>query len=113
MKNLKKLREQHNLTQREMADILGIQRPTYTRYETEERQPDFDLVIKIAQYFDVSVDYLLGKSENMNLDEQLEGLDFALYGEVKELTDAQKQDIIDYARFKKVQWGKHDGTKNE
>lgn len=60
MKNLKSLRDMNNLTQQQMADLLGIQRPTYSRYENGERQPDFDLLCTISQKFNVSIDYLLG-----------------------------------------------------
>ncbi len=60
MKNLKKTREKKGLTQQQMADLLNIQRPTYTRYENMERQPDFELVKKIAEVLGTSIDYLLG-----------------------------------------------------
>ena len=63
MNNLKALRKKNNLTQQQMADIFSIQRPTYTRYENGERQPDFELLIQIAGYFGVSTDYLLGYEE--------------------------------------------------
>ena len=63
---------------------------------------------KIANYFNVSVDYLLsGKeeekptAEGSELDRKLEGIDFALYGEVKELTDAQKRDVLRFIQFLK------------
>lgn len=113
MKNLRKLRESNNMTQQQMADKFGIQRPTYSRYENGERQPDFDLLLKISDYFNVSVDYLLGKERepSSTLDNQLEGVEFALYGEVKELTEQQKQDILDYTRFKKAQWEKQNENK--
>ena len=42
-------------------------------------------------------------AKSSELDQQLEGIDFALFGEVKDLTDEQKQDILDYIRFKKAQ----------
>jgi transcriptional regulator with XRE-family HTH domain len=70
VKNLKKLRDEHNLTQQQMADIFGLQRPTYTRYEKGERQPDFETLIKISDYFNVSVDYLLGKEEKKSSTEE-------------------------------------------
>lgn len=63
LKNLKALREKNNLTQQQMSDIFGIQRPTYSRYENGERQPDFDLLIAISKYFNVSVDYILGRDD--------------------------------------------------
>ncbi len=105
MKNLKALREKNNLTQQQMSDIFGIQRPTYSRYESGERQPDFDLLIAISKHFDVSIDYLLGKEDKPTLDEQLEGVEFALFGEIHELTDEEKEDILSYVKFKKSQRG--------
>lgn len=63
-------------------------------------------ISEIANYFNVSTDYLLGKTENpspQTIDEQLEGVDFALWGEVKELTDGQKKDVLNYIKFRKQQ----------
>lgn len=105
MKNLKALREKNNLTQQQMSDIFGIQRPTYSRYENGERQPDFDLLIAISKYFNVSVDYLLGKEDKPTIDEQLDGVEFALYGEIHDLTEEEKRDILSYVQFKKSQKG--------
>lgn len=63
-----------------------------------------DYLVKIAEYFDVSVDYLLGKTDmRTQLDEHLKDIDFALAGELRDLSDAEKQDILDYIRFKKAQ----------
>ena len=102
MKNLKKCREEKCLTQQQMADLLGIQRPTYTRYESGERQPDFQTVLKISQVLGVTTDYLLGNSDTpLSLDQQLEGIDFALYGEVHDLTDEEKQDILNFVKYTK------------
>ena len=175
MKNLKKLREQYGLTQKEMADILQIQRPSYTRYENNERQPDNDTLRMLANYFDVSidyllgyesesqeitharkvaqnlytecsdldidliekklgvnyatfkswidglgnyfndklfliadlfnvsVDYLLGRETQQSIDKQLKDEQFALWGEVRDLTEAEKQDVLDFIKFKKSQ----------
>lgn len=106
MTRLKELRG--NKTQSEIAIELGLPRETYRNYETGARQPDQELLIKIADYFDVSIDYLLGRSDERqptasppSLDEQLSGVDFALSGEIKDLSDVEKQDILDYIRFKK------------
>lgn len=59
MKNLKRVREKMGYTQRDVADMLQIQRPTYTRYETGERQPDCDTLRKLSKLFHCSTDYLL------------------------------------------------------
>jgi transcriptional regulator with XRE-family HTH domain len=62
MKNLKDLRKSLNLTQQQVADEIGISRTSYTRYEIDEREPDNATLIKIANLFHVSTDYLLGKT---------------------------------------------------
>ena len=62
---------------------------------------------KIATYFGVSVGYLLGEEEReektKTIDEQLTGIDFAMWSEAKDMTDAEKQDILNYIKFKKSQ----------
>lgn len=59
MKRLKELRESQGLTTTELGDILGCSNPTITHYEHGDRQPTPEMVKKIANYFNVSIDYLL------------------------------------------------------
>lgn len=59
---LRKLRNERNLTQKEIAKILGIPRGTYAHYEINKRTPDFDLLKETADYYNVSLDYLLDRT---------------------------------------------------
>ncbi len=59
--NLKKLRKEQGLSQEEMAAKLNIVSRTYGSWERKEREPDFDTLCRIADYFNVSTDYLLGR----------------------------------------------------
>lgn len=61
---LKQLRSKKELTQAEMAKEIGISQSTYALYETDKRQPDYDKLFSIAQYFAVTTDYLLGVSDD-------------------------------------------------
>ncbi|EAF4051460.1 XRE family transcriptional regulator [Listeria monocytogenes] len=61
---LMKLRKSKNLTQSDIAKILGVARTTYSSYEQNRRMPDAEIQIKIADYFDVSLDYLHGRGKN-------------------------------------------------
>ena len=56
---LKNLREIKGITQKDLGKILGVSRATIAGYETKSRQPDFERLVKIAEYFEVSVDYLM------------------------------------------------------
>ena len=60
---LRDLRESNKLTQREIAAKLGIKQPSYIRYENGKSEPTLECLVKIADLFDVSVDYLLGRSD--------------------------------------------------
>lgn len=56
---LRELLEQHSMTQKQLADILGITASALGNYIHNKREPDFATLLKIAGYFDVSADYLL------------------------------------------------------
>jgi len=61
---LRELREEKQVTQKNLAEILGLNsRTTITNYEQNDREPDFETLIKIAKYFEVSIDYLLGQTD--------------------------------------------------
>lgn len=62
-KRLKEQRKLYDLTQRDMAEKLGISQPSYIRYEKGGAEPSQENLVKIADIFDVSVDYLLGRAE--------------------------------------------------
>lgn len=60
---LRKLREDKGLLQRELADKLNLSRVAITHYEQGTRQPEWNTLQKIADVFDVTVDYLLGRKD--------------------------------------------------
>ncbi|HHV79055.1 MAG TPA: helix-turn-helix transcriptional regulator [Firmicutes bacterium] len=61
---LKELREAKGFSQRELAKLLVIAPSTLAMYELGQREPDFEIATKIADFFDVSVDYLLGRTDD-------------------------------------------------
>ena len=64
MKNrLRDLREDNDLNQKELADVLGVHQTTYSSYEIGKLSLTADVLIKLAKYYKVSVDYLLGLTD--------------------------------------------------
>ena len=61
---LKELRKNKGISQLRWATELNTTQNTISRYETGEREPGIDELIKIADFFNVSVDYLIGRTEN-------------------------------------------------
>ena len=62
-KRLLGLRKHHNLTQRDVANYLSIAQPSYIRYENGTAEPTLDNLSRLADLFDVSSDYLIGRSD--------------------------------------------------
>ena len=56
---IKELRQSHSLTQEELAQILGVNHRTVSRWETGKNMPDYDVIIDMAKYFQVNVDEIL------------------------------------------------------
>ena len=64
---LKDIRKRKGISQLKLAMDLNMNQNTVSRYETGEREPGIDELIRIADYFNVSVDYLIGRTDNPNL----------------------------------------------
>lgn len=56
---LREIREDRQLSQRQLAEILNVKQNTYSQYETEKRQIPVAMLVTLANYYNVSVDYLL------------------------------------------------------
>ena len=58
------LKEKNKVLQKDIAKSVGLSLRSYQRYEYGERNPTSDILIKLADYFDVSIDYLVGRTDN-------------------------------------------------
>ena len=107
-KRLKSLRGKKS--QAEVAKALGISRPRYSHYENEHVEPDSKLLIKMSEYFDVSIDYLLGKSADPGriennfdpldelrkymLENNMQNMDFGFY-DIEKWKKLSREDVED------------------
>ncbi|MGN0664790.1 MAG: helix-turn-helix domain-containing protein [Negativibacillus sp.] len=78
---LKQLREARKMTQQQLADKLELTKSSVSAYENSAKYPSIEVLIRIATIFDVSADYLLGLSDNMDVN-------------ISNLTDGQTQLIL-------------------
>jgi len=62
-KRLKQLRTQHNINQTTLSQILSMTVRSVSKYETEEMQPTLPVLLALADYFNVSIDYLVGRTD--------------------------------------------------
>jgi transcriptional regulator with XRE-family HTH domain len=67
-KRIRYLREKHRLSQKQLAEKVNLTNAQLSRYELGERKPDPEIIKDIADYFDVSADYLLGRTNRVSKD---------------------------------------------
>lgn len=101
MNNMKKIRELLQLTQVKVANDLKLSRQVYNFYENGKRNPDMQTLIKIADYYGVSIDYLLGrtnviKPENIDENDLLAKLNTA-----DSETKASVEQFLNYLLYEK------------
>ena len=95
---IKELREDKKESQQKLAMLLNVSQTMISRYELEQAYPDVEMLIKLAQHFGVSVDYLIGVSESKlpytksNLSEQEQQMLFLF----KRLSKTQKEKAMSY-----------------
>ncbi len=64
IKNLKSLRNEHKISQQKLAEAVGVSQQSINKYENQSVEPEIAVLIKIADYFSVSVDYLIGRTSS-------------------------------------------------
>lgn len=67
IEKIRNLREDNDLTQQELADALHISQRSYSHYESGSRKLPLDILISLADYYDCSVDYLLGRTTKRDI----------------------------------------------
>jgi len=96
---LKQLRKENDMLQKELADLLNVSASTIGMYERNQRDPDTSTLRFLADHFDVSVDYLLGRTNYRQVysrvleepEDYLEGLDSEQIEAVKNMIDVFKK----------------------
>ena len=115
-KVLKDLRTQKGLTRQQLSDTLDLKERTYLKYETGEARPPYETLIKLADYFNVTTDYLLGRNAPPPV--TLE----KLLADKKDMSEMEKRFILVYVQLDKkhreafvkaLEEAAHEGNKKE
>ncbi len=101
---LKQLRTEQNLNQTELADKIGISRSSIAMYETNQRTPDYETINALSDFFNVSSDYLLGRTSIRNFEENT--IAAHMDDRTQQLSEESKKkldDYIDYLIFTEIE----------
>lgn len=101
MLKIKQLRQEKNNTQRDIANLTGYRQTLVSKWENNEREPDITTLIRLAEYFNVSIDYLVGREEVKEKNNILESIPESrkhLVNEILSLSDAEARDIENYIK---------------
>ncbi|EKY4039585.1 helix-turn-helix transcriptional regulator [Listeria innocua] len=94
---LKQLRKYNNKTQEDISKILGISRGAYSHIENGRNEPDMETIVKLANIFGVSTDYLLGRSNNGFIDTIAAHID-------SNATEEEMEEILAYIEEKRKEY---------
>lgn len=108
MNRIKELRQEKQINQDVLAKLLGLEVAGVSKLETGRVPLKDDYIVKLAEYFGVSTDYLLGKSDIRNIDEDEKEFRFAFHKETEGMTD---EEIKDALRFYKEMKNRIKGEK--
>ena len=106
---LKNLREQKNITREELAKDTCVSYWALSKYETNDREPDFETLKRFASYFEVSVDYLLGRT---NIKSPIETIAFHRTDDpMSDLPEDARKSVEEFIAFVKKKYGQDEKTK--
>lgn len=92
--NLKKLRQKFDVTQNQLAEAIGVSQQSINKYENHNVQPDIETLIRMADFFHTSVDYLIGNNKSEDENEfRLSDDEIRLISQYRQLTLSQQESI--------------------
>lgn len=94
--NMKLIREMKKLTQQEVAEYLNLTRQSYNYYELGKRSPDMETLVKLADLYNVSIDYLLGRS---TLENDIASKNNTLFTKINLADDETKSHVEQFLNF--------------
>lgn len=98
LENLKRLREAANISQKALADVIGVSQQSINKYENHNIEPDIETMIRLADYFNTSVDFLIGHTDIPHKIEPVHPCDLnnkeaAIVNGYRRLTEKQRQSV--------------------
>jgi transcriptional regulator with XRE-family HTH domain len=103
---IRELRTKRGMTQKELADILGVTDAAIGMWENARREPDVEHIKKMAAIFGVTTDYLIGQADTRDLPQTVAPY---LADGLKELTPEARKEVMDFIEYVKVKYAKKDG----
>ena len=92
---LKELRENKNLSQKELGKLVGVSHNSISLYESGDRQPSIDLIVRFAALYKVSTDYILGLTRIKSIDtSRLDEEDFIVINKLVEIMSSKNDQIV-------------------
>ena len=101
IERLKKLRKKEKLTQKDIATFLNISQPAYQQFESGKKKMNLETMEKLADFFNVSTDYLLGKTDIPDLDLEVDidnAIDNSVAYDGTPITDNDRMIIKDFLK---------------
>ena len=102
MNRIAQLRKQAGLLQEELASVLKVHQSAVSQWETDRTRPDTEILQAIADHFQVSVDYVLGRTEE-RMPKPVRAVVNRVMEAVEDLSDAEIQEVIRYVSYLKFQ----------
>lgn len=106
MNRIKTLREEFGYTQQDLANKLNSSKSVIGLYENETRKPSLEILLKLSEVFNCSIDYLLGKTNIKKYDKDEQEFKFAYHKEMEGLTDEEIADALRFYKEMKKKYSK-------
>ena len=98
--NIRKLRDRHDMTQEALGKLLNVTQSTIAYYESGKKQPTLETLIIIADYFEVSTDFLLNRTNVVSTASEISKSDSELLNKINKLSDENRKEIESYINYK-------------